>query len=208
MNRLVLIATQLERVRLPSLADAPRSAVCGLGPVAAALGTAAALAEQPAREVLLVGLAGSRDLERAPLGSVALGSEAWNECVGVGHGRGFLDLAGMQLDGEPLPADRLELHRPPSLASLPALPLGTVGAASADPDEAAARRARRPEVVLEEMEAWGVAQACERYGASLTVLRGVSNAAGDRDHTGWCFLEAFAAVDAALAEWLRAEPPG
>ncbi|GJM21789.1 MAG: hypothetical protein DHS20C15_17040 [Planctomycetota bacterium] len=206
MSRLVLVATRLESAQLPTLAQASRVVVCGLGPVAAALGAAAALAERPASEVLLVGLAGSRDLERAPLGALALGSEAWNECVGVGHGREFLDLQGMGLADEPLPADVYPLQQPPCFDDLPAWPLGTVAAASASAQEAAARGARRPQVLLEEMEAWGVAQACERAGVPLAVLRAVSNAVGDRDHASWAFDAAFAALDAGLARWLAAEP--
>lgn len=202
MNRLVLIATELEARRLPALASAPRVLVCGLGPVSAALEVAAQLAVAPADEVLLLGLSGTRDPERAAPGAVFTGSIAINEAVGVGDGESFLDLSGMGIPSEGVAPDRVELSAPRGLDGLPSVPLGTVATASADEAHAAARARRRPEVVLEDMESWAVALACARFETPLCVLRAVSNRAGDRDTAGWCFTEAFAALDAALARWL------
>ena len=89
MSVLVLVPTALEAAGLDLPAETP-SAICGVGPVAAALGTAAALATERPSSCLRVGLAGTRDPERAPLGQVVVGTSVRNEAVGCGQGSTFL----------------------------------------------------------------------------------------------------------------------
>jgi futalosine hydrolase len=76
--------------------------------------------------------------------------------------------------------------------------IGTVAAASGSREEAAAWRARHPDVLVEEMEAHAVAAACARAGVPLAVLRAVCNECGDRELARWELQGAFAALNAAL----------
>ncbi len=57
--------------------------------------------------------------------------------------------------------------------------------ASADATEANQRTRRYPDATAEDMEGFGVALACHLHGIPLTIIRGVSNTAGNRDHHQW-----------------------
>ena len=82
----------------------------------------------------------------------------------------------------------------------------TACAASAGPADVAARRALIPDAVAEDMEGFGIALACELAGVPWTIIRGISNRAGDRDHAQWCVEPALEAA-AALARKTLAEAP-
>jgi len=202
MSLLVLVPTTLERqglhaartLRVPLL-------LCGMGPVEAALGAAGHLGAGGFRRCLLVGLAGTRDPARAPVGSLVFASAVRNEAVGCGQAQGFRGLEAMAIAGEHPAPDLLPLELPRSVegrAPLPACVAGTVAAASASPEEAAARFALHPDVVIEEMEGHAVAQACRRAGVAFSMLRAVSNRAGDRDRARWDVAGALATLAAAL----------
>jgi futalosine hydrolase len=79
----------------------------------------------------------------------------------------------------------------------------SVCAASATPGEAQWRRRRYPNAAAEEMEGFGVALACRLAGVPLTIVRGISNVAGDRELAGWDVLSALDAVAEAIAPLLR-----
>ena len=57
----------------------------------------------------------------------------------------------------------------------------SVAAAAGSPEEAAERQARHPAAAGEEMEGYAVAVAARLFGVGLTIVRGFSNVAGDRD---------------------------
>jgi futalosine hydrolase len=78
----------------------------------------------------------------------------------------------------------------------------TVCGASAAPDEARARRARYPEAAAEDMEGFGVALACRLFDVPLTVVRGISNVAGERERGNWRVGAALAAARELALEWL------
>ena len=62
--------------------------------------------------------------------------------------------------------------------------------------EATTRLAKNPTAVGEDMEAFGVAMACQMSGVACEVIRGFSNIAGDRDKANWQIDQALlAAVD-------------
>lgn len=213
MTLLLMTASHLEGAALSRrLPGHPRLLVIGVGPVAAALGVAAALAEDelPTACVLL-GLAGTRDVERLPVGSALLADGVVDESVGAGRGPDFVPLERMGLSAK----DRLPEHQPlvttpPGLVTDPPWIVGaagTVAAASGDEAHAHERRSRHPEVLAEEMEGYAVALACRRAGAPLAMIRGVSNVAGDRDHARWEIEAAFDATARAAATWLDAMRP-
>jgi futalosine hydrolase len=193
---LLLIPSALERSRLAAPAGAELLA-CGVGVVAAGIATAARLQQGGVDAVLLAGLCGTRDAARAPLGALVVGTAARNEAVGAGHGEGFVGTGAMPLRPGDAPPDLLPLQSPALPRSLRGV-IGTVAAASATRAEAAAWRARHPDVLVEEMEAHAVAVACARAGVPLAVLRAVSNECGDRDVARWDLAGAFAALNAAL----------
>ena len=61
----------------------------------------------------------------------------------------------------------------------------TTAAASADQTEAAEKLRRVPEAIAEDMEGFAVAVACRIASVPLTIIRGISNRVGDRDHERW-----------------------
>jgi futalosine hydrolase len=196
VSLLLLVPSALERARL-----APPPGVellaCGVGVVAAALATSERLQRGRVEAVLLAGLCGTRDALRAPLRALVVGSAARNEAVGAGRGREFVETAQMPLQPGDAPPDLLPL-RDLSVPGAVRGVIGTVAAASTSPEEAAAWRARHPDVLVEEMEAHAVAAACARAGVPLSVLRAVCNACGDRAIARWDVAGALAALQAAL----------
>jgi len=204
---LVLVPTPLERAHLGLLEDAPglRLETAGFGPVAAAARTASLVAALAPARVLLVGLAGTYDAERLPLGAATTFRRTALADLGAGRGDGFLspaDLGLPQWDDPADPAgpvhDLLPLAPGPDPADL----LLTVPTASGDAAHGAERLARHG-AVAEDMEAFGVALACRLAGLPLTVVRGVSNHVGDRDLGNWVAREALAAAQDLTLRLLR-----
>ncbi len=78
----------------------------------------------------------------------------------------------------------------------------SVASASATVGEAAIRLSKHPGAVLEEMEGYSVAVAATLAQVPLTVVRGVSNAAGERDKTTWRMAEALAAASVVMASMM------
>jgi futalosine hydrolase len=202
MTTLLLVPSAWECSQLSPPSDAGvELSQCGVGLVSAGLHAARRLAAGDVRRCVLAGLAGTRDPDRAPPGTLIEGTAVRNEGIGAGRGAGFLPLGEMGLKGEDLPPDELPLER----ADLPGAVCGVIGsvaAASGSPEEAEAWHARDPEVLAEEMEAYAVALVCERNRIPLTVLRAVSNIAGHRDWSEWNLDGAIAALDTGLAALL------
>lgn len=200
MTLLVAIPSEPEaRTLTPAVPEGVRTLVCGVGVVASALAVAEAL-DGAVSAVLLVGVAGTRDKTKAGLCDVVECTSVVNEAVGAGSGASFTALGALGIAGVPADGDRLAcsyLHDILPLNS-PLIGVhgvcGTVAAASASRDEAEAWRALHPDVVLEEMEGWGVATACRRAGVPFASLRAISNVAGERDRRAWDLPGALAAL--------------
>jgi futalosine hydrolase len=175
---LVLVPTELEAERL-GLSHAPVE-ICGFGLARAGVGAMRAIDRHRPGRVVLAGLAGSYDLARAPIGSVVRPGRV--RCHGIGAGGrsaaelGFADSDEAALDGDD---EALAL---------------SVTSASGTPEQAAGRRAVHPAALVEEMEGYAVALAAITAGIRCAMVRGVSNAAGDRVTAGWSIDEALAAV--------------
>ncbi len=199
-NTLILVPTELERrgLALPlSENDSTRVALCGFGPVAAAARTAGLLAAHRPDRVILVGIAGRID-ERLDIGTAYSFTEVACFGVGAGSGDGFLTAGAM---GWPQwPGDRADpttvigdvISLEPLTAAAPAGLLLTACAASASNDDVAHRLGAFPGAVAEDMEGFGVAFSCRLAGVPLTIIRGISNTAGDRDTSRWRITEALA----------------
>ena len=160
---LVVAATERE---LAPVAGA-RTAICGIGPVEAAVATARALAEERPSAVLHVGIAGARGLE--PL-TLVFGTEALY-CDPSSHLVPSLALP----DGELL----ARLH-----AEFPAAQLRPIGTS------ASVGGSRNVDV--EAMEGFAVLRACELAGVPAVEVRVVSNEIDEPDRALWRFDDAFA----------------
>jgi futalosine hydrolase len=161
--------------------------VCGFGLANAGAGAAHAIAQHRPQRVMLVGLAGSYNLARTPIGTAMVASAV--RCHGIGAGGQNATELGWAA------SDQIELDGGDGLVL-------SVADASATPAQAAARHQKHPEAVIEEMEGYAVAVAATLFEVPLTVVRGVSNVAGDRDHAAWQARPALAAARSILASML------
>ncbi len=199
MPDLFLIPTEMERqvmLRVPASKRIPETwsiELCGFGLVSAAARASQRIAELGATRVLLLGIAGSLD-DSLPLGSAMTFERVVCDGIGVGSGAGHRSAGQLgwhqwtgNETGETI-GDSIELSK--HHASRGALV--SACAASADPAEAVQRRKRFPDALAEEMEGFAVAMVCRLHRVPLTIVRGLSNRAGDRRIDHWC-------VDAAIA---------
>ncbi|HMS16546.1 MAG TPA: hypothetical protein PKA37_06875 [Planctomycetota bacterium] len=175
--------------------------LCGVGPVAAAARTMRLLQTLRPRQVLLLGIAGSFDLQRFPLGSARRFSAARMDGIGVRHGASVRSLHAGRLpphredDSEEF-GDELQWEEGDSL-------ILTVPDASDSP-AAKRRRTEHPDALAEDMESYAVAFACRCMETPLAVVRGASNLVGERDHLLWCIDEALkSAAEFALHHMVR-----
>jgi futalosine hydrolase len=185
MSTLILVPTELEAELLAW--NASPLAVCGFGLAAAGAGAAHAIAQHRPQRVILVGLAGSYDLARMPVGTAMLASAV--RCHGIGAGGQSAAELGWAA------SDQIELDGGDGVAL-------SVAEASATPEQAAERHRKHPQSVIEEMEGYAVAVAATLWEVPLAMVRGVSNRAGDRDHAGWQSRPALVAARAVLASML------
>jgi nucleoside phosphorylase len=149
--------------------EGARIALCGMGPVAAAVATARALAEERPSAVLHVGIAGARGLP--PL-TLVLGSEAV-----------YCDAAGPLVLARALP-DATLLGR--LREAFPEAHMGPIGTS--------ARVGGSHGVDVEAMEGFAVLRACELAGVPAVEVRVVSNEIDEPDRSRWRFDDAFAAL--------------
>jgi len=172
---LVVAATERELVAV----DGAETLCCGIGPVEAALATAAALARSQPDALLHVGIAGAPELEP---GSVVIGTEAV-----------YCDILDA---GSTLPrvervfpsADLVEAARRaiPEARTLPIATCGRVGGGGA--------------CEVEAMEGFSVLRAAELAGIPAVEVRTVSNRPEDADRGLW-------RIEDALARLTEIVPP-
>ena len=219
MKTLLLIPTELERRQLreplhDALPAGSRLELCGFGPVAAAARTASLLAAARPERVLLVGIAGALDPDLA-IGRAYQFREVACHGIGAGEGASFVtagELGWPQWPGDPPDAAEAvgDVVRCSEATAAAALAAGeqagqllTVCAASACHAEAAHRRRLFPAAVAEDMEGFGVAAACRMAGVPLTIIRGISNQAGNREVSSWKIPAALAAAGIAARQLLK-----
>jgi futalosine hydrolase len=210
---LILVPTERERrIVGPRLVGLGRVELCGFGLVASAARTATLLADSRAERVVLVGIAGRLD-DRVPIGSAWQFDRVACHGIGAGTGAAFVPAGALgwpQWPGDPPDAAAAIGDELPCAAGrgVPLAPgmLLSVAAAAADPADVAARLALCPDAVAEDMEGFAVAAACRIRAVALSIVRGISNAAGDREPRRWRVDEALqAAADIAVAA-LEAPP--
>ena len=191
---LILTPTPLEQARLTPCVPSAEIRVCGFGLAVAGIRATQWITRLRPNRVVLVGIAGSL------VDRLAVGRAYWfqaTQCWGIGVGAEprhspAAEMGWPQLqDGEQTVHDRLSLHGPAGADDQAGGTLLSVAAAAIGPDEARGRSERFPDAGAEDMEAFAVAAACFLADVPLVVIRGVSNRAGDRNHTEW-------RIDAAL----------
>ncbi len=173
---LVVAATAFEA----ELVDDRRAtvAVCGIGPVEAALATASAIAAHRPHAVLQIGIAGAQTL--AP-GSLALGSESVY-CDTVDPSARSPRIERLEPDGRLLERARRVLPE------AHVLPIGTT-----------ARVGGGAGCEVEAMEGFGVLRAAALAGVPALELRAISNAVDERDRARWRVAEALDVLGPAVA---------
>lgn len=205
IKHLVLIPTSFEKRIVEPQIDPLIGQVggtlqlCGFGPVAAAAGTSQLIARHEPAHVWLVGIAGAIG-NRLQIGKAASFNEVACFGIGVGTGNAFQTASSLgwhqcdsQDDLSPTGRDRsgdvLALDLVEGVSEIDGecdrLQLLTCCAASDSPQDVEDRQRWFPDAVAEDMEGYGVALACSLAGVPLTVVRGISNVAGDRDKSRW-----------------------
>ena len=203
-----------------------RVTTCGFGLAASGVGALASMIAHGAvipprdpqatgggalRRAVLVGISGTFDPERAPVGTVVVGTDVICEGIGAGTGPGYVSAAtmgwsqGHARSWLPAVGDRVALAVPDALRGLVAGPILSVAAASGDVAHRDDRAARHPDAVVEEMEGYAVTLAARLCGVELTIVRGVSDLVGDRNPANWEVAKAMSAVRTALIA-LAADP--
>jgi futalosine hydrolase len=170
---LVVAATELELANI----EGADTLTCGVGPVEAAIATAAALALTRPTALLHIGIAGARSL--AP-GQVAVGAEAVY-CDLADHGSRIERILRTEPDPALLAAAREAL---PRAAVLPIATTAWVGGGRGCAD-------------VEAMEGFAVLRAAEAAGVPAIEVRAVSNAF-DAPRADWRIDEALEALGKAV----------
>ncbi|MFD3326263.1 futalosine hydrolase [Streptomyces sp. NPDC058701] len=167
--------------------------VGGVGPAAAAAGTATALALTGYGLVISAGIGGGF-APAAPPGSLVVADAIVAADLGAETPEGFVDVAALGFGRA--------VHLPPAeLAALAAeatggllAPVLTVSTVTGTAARAAELAARHPQAGAEAMEGFGVAEAAAAHGLPVLEIRAVSNAVGPRDRDAWRIGEALTAL--------------
>ncbi|GIE98309.1 futalosine hydrolase [Paractinoplanes rishiriensis] len=196
------VAAEADAVRAgadPRHLDARQIVVApvGVGPAAAAAGTARLLATARYRAVVSAGIAGGF-AGRAPVGGTVLAARSIAADLGAESPAGFLAIEELGFGTSVLPADpdlltRLSTALPGAIVG-DVLTLATVTGTAAT---ATALAERHPGAVAEAMEGFGVAVAAA--GLPFAELRTISNPIGPRDRGSWRLKEALEALSTASA---------
>ncbi|GIM95301.1 futalosine hydrolase [Paractinoplanes toevensis] len=169
----------------------------GVGPAAAAAGTARLLATGRYRAVISAGIAGGFP-GRAPVGATVLGVRSIAADLGAESPGGFLAIEELGFGSSLLAADPLLLKgltaALPDAISGDVLTLATVTGTATTAD---ALSERFPRAMAEAMEGFGVATAAAGANVPFIELRTISNPIGPRDRAAWRLKEAFAALSTA-----------
>jgi futalosine hydrolase len=201
MSLLVITAVEAERaaiLRNVGSTSPPFEVVAvGVGPVAAAVGTASALAARPATSLVVsAGIAGGFR-GRADACAIAIADRITFADLGARVDTGFvsLDEMGLKQDSS-FPVTDSRLPRRLEALSFDHLrgEILTLACMTGTDDDAAELASRHPVAVAEAMEGFGVAAAAHHAGVPFAEVRSISNAIGKRDPSTWNMQGAFAAL--------------
>lgn len=210
MSSLLLIPTAYEKGLIPSETITLfgtlgfEVALCGFGLIASSAQTARLITQCQPDRIILAGIAGlyrDEEIDETWLGRAVQFDRVGCYGIGVGSGLNFQSsgtLGWSQLQSEQrtysasdvieIQSSGLERDQRSSWTLL------SVTAASANTEEARQKREHFPDAAAEDMEGFGVAMACELCQVPLSIVRGFSNWAGDREHKNWKVAEAMGSV--------------
>ncbi|WP_420595048.1 futalosine hydrolase [Deinococcus sp.] len=203
---LIVVATAGEAARLGALQIGGvqlQIAISGVGPVAAALATQAALSASRFDLgrfdlALSAGIGGAFLGSGLSVGDVALAAEIVQADLGAWDGEQFLPLNELGLEVAPGNTGRFECWPGILELALPHGPFITVSSVTGSAAGANDLLRRVPGALIEGMEGAGVAHAALLAGVPVAEVRGVSNMVGPRDRSAWRIGEALAALDVGL----------
>jgi futalosine hydrolase len=155
----------------------------GVGPAAAAAGTAALLAQREYDVVICAGIAGG--LNGAEVGQLVVADRIVFAGLGAETADGFRPLSALGLGDERYPVDA-DLVK--ELANRTGGVIGTVltvATVTGSEETLASIRHRHPDARAEAMEGAGVAAAAARFGVRCAELRSISNIVGPRHRSSW-----------------------
>lgn len=207
MSDLLLVTaveTEAEALRAGLTGSALTVAAVGVGPAAAAAGTARllALAEangRPYAGVISAGIGGGFP-GRAAVGATVLATASVAADLGAESPEGFLSIDELGFGTATRAADAglltwLRTALPSALTGV----VLTVNTVTGTAESARALTARYPEALAEAMEGYGVACAAAGAGVPFAELRTISNPIGPRDRGSWRIREALAALTSAAS---------
>ncbi|PZM90544.1 MAG: futalosine hydrolase [Actinobacteria bacterium] len=215
MNRLLMVTAvdaEADAVRAGWTAAGVTVAAVGVGPAAAAAGTARLLAYaeaegQPYTAVISAGIGGGFP-GRAPVGATVVATASVAADLGAESPTGFLPLDELGFGATVATAD-------PTLvawlrAALPQALTGavlTVSTVTGTAERARHLADRHPDALAEAMEGYGVACAAAGAGVPFAELRTISNPVGPRDRAAWRIGDALAALTTAARALSSAGSP-
>jgi futalosine hydrolase len=167
----------------------------GVGPAAAAAGTARLLASGLYWAVISAGIAGGFP-GRAEIGETVIGTRSIAADLGAESPDGFLPVDELGFGTSHVDADDFLAKLLPETKTGDILTLSTVTGTAAT---AKALSARHPSALAEAMEGYGVGVAAQGAGVEFAELRTISNVIGPRDRAAWRLSEALAALTRAAA---------
>ncbi|MEM1227919.1 MAG: futalosine hydrolase [Planctomycetota bacterium] len=184
---LILVPTEMERAGIESVlqshGDDYSLELCGFGLVAAAIHTAQAIRDHQPPKVVLAGIAGAIS-DSIAVGTATSFNRVTVDGIGIGEGDAFRSATEMGWEDQAGASEYLLRTSKPTRATL-------ISVASASTDAAMAERRfirhshANHGMIAEDMEGYAVAMACDQAGVPLTIVRGISNQAGDRDRSNW-----------------------
>lgn len=195
----ILIVTAVEAEQaavLRGLGDSSRYEViaAGVGPAAAAAGTARSLARGNYRLVVSAGIGGGFP-EQAEVGSLVVADVIIQADLGSETPDGFLSTeelgfgtTSVRVDLELAERLTAALQRADMTAVL--APIATVSTTTGTKTTADKLAARVPGAAAEGMEGFGAAQAAALFDLPVLELRSISNTVGPRDRDAWNIPEA------------------
>ncbi len=176
---------------------------CGVGLVQAAVRTAQLIEQQKPQHVVLLGIAGTYDEQRASVGHAYLFAAVSCFGIGVGQGANFRPIETTALAAFGQANREIALHIPDTLrAEIAEGSLITVAAVSSNATEVDSIRTHYSSGIAEDMEGFSVATACEFRAIPCSIIRGISNIAGQRNKTSW---QIDAALSAACKLFVRSQ---
>ena len=188
----------LDQTCAPTTSDASDGAIVveavGVGPAAAAAGTARLLSAGRYRAVLSAGIAGGFP-GRTEVGAIVIGSRSIAADLGAETPEGFHPIEELGFGTSVLEADADLLAV--LIAALPDAAVGdilTLSTVTGTTTTATRLAERHLDAVAEAMEGYGVATAAAAAGVPFAEIRTISNPVGPRDRAAWRLADAFAAL--------------